>query len=244
MSKNSFILYADYLQKVDWLTDEQLGILFRAILCHENGEDMPIEDGAVKGAYMFIVSDLDKHRAEYEKKCEARSEAGKKGGRPKANETEEKQTKAKKANAFTTKQTLTTKADNDNENDNDIFPKGNNIYTAVVNSLNLHAGTMFSPKSDATKRLIDARLHDGYDFADFDKVIETKCIEWKGTEMEKFLRPQTLFGTKFESYLQQKPVKRKQQAFDERTYNAGELEELVPNALDEALKELDDAATA
>lgn len=242
MKKNSFILYADYLEKVDWLTDEQMGMLFRAILLHENGEEADIQDGAVKGAYMFIVSDLDKNRAEYEKQCKARSEAGKQGGRPKANESKEKQAKANKANAFQKKQVQANKPDNDN--DNDIFPKGNNIYTAVVNSLNLHAGTMFSAKSEATKRLIDARLHDGYDFADFDKVIETKCKEWKGTEMEKFLRPQTLFGTKFEAYLNQKSVKPKGQAFDERTYNAGELESLVPNALDEVLKELDDAATA
>ena len=39
---------------------------------------------------------------------------------------------------------------------------------------------------------------------DFKKVIDTKAAEWLGTDMEKFLRPQTLFGSKFESYLNQK----------------------------------------
>ena len=38
---------------------------------------------------------------------------------------------------------------------------------------------------------------------DFENVIEKKCAAWKGTEMEQYLRPETLFGTKFESYLNQ-----------------------------------------
>jgi hypothetical protein len=35
-------------------------------------------------------------------------------------------------------------------------------------------------------------------------VIDNKVIEWKGSEMAKYIRPETLFGTKFESYLNQK----------------------------------------
>ena len=42
---------------------------------------------------------------------------------------------------------------------------------------------------------------------DFYTVIDKKCNEWLGTEMERYLRPQTLFGTKFESYLNQNIVK-------------------------------------
>ena len=38
---------------------------------------------------------------------------------------------------------------------------------------------------------------------DFKTVIDKKSLEWMGTEREKYLRPQTLFGTKFESYLNQ-----------------------------------------
>ena len=36
---------------------------------------------------------------------------------------------------------------------------------------------------------------------DFKAVIDYKVSEWKGTKMEDYLRPETLFGTKFESYL-------------------------------------------
>jgi hypothetical protein len=40
---------------------------------------------------------------------------------------------------------------------------------------------------------------------DFKRVIDIKAAEWLGTENDQYLRPQTLFGTKFEGYLNQKP---------------------------------------
>ena len=63
-------------------------------------------------------------------------------------------------------------------------------------------------KVKQTKAKIDARLNEGYTLDDFIVVIEKKVFEWKNTDMEKYLRPETLFGSKFESYLNQ-PVKKK-----------------------------------
>ena len=48
---------------------------------------------------------------------------------------------------------------------------------------------------------IKARLSEGFTIEDFKTVIDKKCAEWLGTDYEQYLRPQTLFGTKFESYL-------------------------------------------
>ena len=45
--------------------------------------------------------------------------------------------------------------------------------------------------------------------SDFETVIKKKYNEWKGTEFEKFLRPSTLFGTKFEEYLNQQETMKK-----------------------------------
>lgn len=78
------------------------------------------------------------------------------------------------------------------------------IYTAVVDYLNQKAGTKYRASSAKTKTLIHARAADGFTLADFQTVIDKKCAEWIGTEWEKFLRPETLFGTKFESYLNAK----------------------------------------
>ena len=35
------------------------------------------------------------------------------------------------------------------------------------------------------------------------EAIDKKVAEWQGTDMSKFIRPQTLFGTKFDGYLNQ-----------------------------------------
>lgn len=241
---DSFIFYASFYEALQEIDDPAVRLaVYDAIASYAlTGQEPNLKDFQA-ALFRLIKPQIDANNR--------RREDGAKGGRPKkekpmVSKDEEKEKPMVSESAKTEKPVVSENSENKkpNVNANANANVNANIYKAVVNSLNLHAGTMFSAKSDATKRLIDARLHDGYDFADFDKVIETKCKEWKGTEMEKFLRPQTLFGTKFESYLQQKPVKRKQQAFDERTYNAGELESLVPNALDEVLKELDDAATA
>lgn len=73
----------------------------------------------------------------------------------------------------------------------------------IVDYLNETVGTNYKPSSGYIKSLIKARLNDGFTVDDFKTVIYKKAKEWQGTEMEKYIRPQTLFGTKFESYLNQ-----------------------------------------
>lgn len=59
---------------------------------------------------------------------------------------------------------------------------------------------------DKTKRLLLARFKEGYTLEDFKQVIDIKTAEWKdGPEFSKYLRPETLFGSKFDGYLNQKP---------------------------------------
>lgn len=78
------------------------------------------------------------------------------------------------------------------------------IYIKVIQHLNEKAGTRYKPSSSKTKTCIHARLAEGFTLDDFYMVIDKKCAEWIGTEWEKFLRPETLFGTKFEGYLNSK----------------------------------------
>lgn len=51
------------------------------------------------------------------------------------------------------------------------------------------------------QKFIRARWKEGYRLNDFKTVIDNKFLTWKGTEWEKYLRPSTLFGTKFDEYL-------------------------------------------
>ena len=80
----------------------------------------------------------------------------------------------------------------------------NNIYSRVVTYLNEKAGTHYKPTTAKTKTVINARIAEGFKIDDFISVIDKKCYEWKNTEFERYLRPETLFGTKFEGYLNAK----------------------------------------
>lgn len=75
------------------------------------------------------------------------------------------------------------------------------IIYSVVSYLNEKAGTRYKASSEKTKSHIRARLAEKFTLEDFKTVIDKKCSEWIGTEYEKYLRPETLFGTKFEGYL-------------------------------------------
>lgn len=74
---------------------------------------------------------------------------------------------------------------------------------SVVDYLNITLHTKYRYNSAFTKH-INARLDEGYTCDDFFEVIDSKYEEWHDTDMEKYLRPDTLFGTKFEIYLNQK----------------------------------------
>lgn len=76
-----------------------------------------------------------------------------------------------------------------------------NLYSQVVSHLNEKAGTFYRATAARTKKVIHARLAEGFTLEDFVTVIDKKSAEWMGTDWEKFLRPETLFGPKFESYL-------------------------------------------
>ncbi|KND05483.1 replication protein [Bacillus paralicheniformis] len=78
-------------------------------------------------------------------------------------------------------------------------------YKLIIDLLNKVAGTKYRHTTSKTRAFIKSRWNEGNRFDDFKHVILVKCEEWRGTDMDKYLRPQTLFGTNFENYLNQKP---------------------------------------
>lgn len=90
----------------------------------------------------------------------------------------------------------------------DIEEDKDNIYSQVVSHLNEKAGTKYRASGAKTQKVIHARVAEGFTLEDFMAVIDKKTAEWMGTEWEKFLRPETLFGPKFESYLNQNATKK------------------------------------
>ena len=84
-------------------------------------------------------------------------------------------------------------------------------YQEVVEYLNQKTGKNFKHTSKVTQRHIRARLAEGFTISDFKQVIDKKCSDWlRDQKMKEYLRPETLFGTKFESYLNSKTTTTKQ----------------------------------
>lgn len=102
------------------------------------------------------------------------------------------------------------------DNKDSPIKDSNNIYSQVIDYLNSKAGKSFKYTTKKTQDLIKARLADGFKKEEFFKVIDNKVKEWQGTEYEKYLRPETLFGNKFEGYLNQGVNKK---SYEERKGN-------------------------
>ena len=84
-------------------------------------------------------------------------------------------------------------------------------YQEVVEYLNQKTGKNFKHTSKVTQRHIRARFAEGFTVSDFKQVIDKKCSDWlRDQKMKEYLRPETLFGTKFESYLNSKTTTTKQ----------------------------------
>lgn len=71
----------------------------------------------------------------------------------------------------------------------------------IVSYLNTSVNKKFKETTAKTKSLIISRFKDGFSINDFKKVIDVKNHQWYGTDLAKYLRPETLFGNKFEGYL-------------------------------------------
>lgn len=79
-------------------------------------------------------------------------------------------------------------------------------FKEIVEYLNQIANTRYQWTSKATQRHIQARFKEKYTLQDFYTVIDYKVSEWKDDKkMQQYIRPETLFGTKFEGYLNQAP---------------------------------------
>ncbi|MBU3137702.1 conserved phage C-terminal domain-containing protein [Clostridium gasigenes] len=107
-----------------------------------------------------------------------------------------------KQNSFSNEEA---KASNDNRNSGSEKP----LYHYVIEYLNMRCGTNYNVTTVKNQKLINARIKEGYGLEDFQNIISAKANEWLDSDMEKYLRPETLFGTKFEGYVNEFNMNRK-----------------------------------
>lgn len=119
-SKDSFILYTDYKQHIELLTDEEAGQLFRALFEFVEAGTIPPFTGQLKMCFSFISAQIRRDKEKYIDICNKRAEAGRIGG---------KQKQANLANANCDKQKQANLTDNVTVNapDSDTDTVKNNI---------------------------------------------------------------------------------------------------------------------
>ena len=175
MAKNSFVLYHNYRDSLEDLTDEQVGKLFRAIFDYEIDKKEPNFTGELKIAFRFIKKDLDINADKYESICERNRTNGAKGGRPRnpKNPVGFSKTKKNPKNPDEPK-----KPDNVNEYDND------NEYDYNIDYDNIEESKKESKEKENNNLVSHARTHErmSYDdiFRDFgvEPILKDVLIEF------------------------------------------------------------------
>jgi hypothetical protein len=202
--KNSFVIYTDYMEQVELLTMEQRGILFTSIMAYASEKELPDMDGMTKMAFSFIKATMDRDMEKYRQTVEKRKEAGKLGGRPKADGSSEKQSKAKKANGFSEKQDKAKKPDNDSVNDNDnVNVNDKKTYTCAFEAL-WDAYPRKKEKAMAYKQYL-ARLNNGFSEDELMTAVKRYAEECRKNKTEqRYIKQGATFlgpNTPFEDYL-------------------------------------------
>ena len=190
-TKKSFVLYADFAETAHKLGDADAGKLFKMILDHANGEDITTNNLLLEIAFVPIKLQMDRDAAKWQKTREARSEAGKKGGRPsnqaeanKANASFVKQSKANKAVTVNGTVTVTgTVNDTEKESKSDIHCV-ENLHARLIKLLAPHAlRTELNIKEGASFKKIKTpiREHDMELLEDFYRQDKSKTfnLTWK-----------------------------------------------------------------
>lgn len=86
--KKSFLMYLDWRQHLEMLTDDDRGRLLISLFDYAETGVLPELEGMPKMAFSFMRAQLDRDAEKYEEKCRVNRENGAKGGRPPKQETE------------------------------------------------------------------------------------------------------------------------------------------------------------
>lgn len=230
--KDNFLLKKSHQEIFNELSKEEAGELIKGIFQYVNTGESGLS-GVLNAVFIPIKNFIDENEKKYQVICERNKQNGLNGGRPKREEKEENsknpvgysglENETQKTQMVILGQNphisyITNNIDNNLEEigygeEKPLLVTGEagslvEITKKVIEHLNTTTGAKFRSSSKATQSKIKARLNEGYTLNDFIVVIDKKYNEWKNTEFEKYLCPETLFGTKFEKYLNQREIKK------------------------------------
>lgn len=99
--------------------------------------------------------------------------------------------------------------ENKKDNNKEISSSTSAILKDVLNLFNEYEGyeRYHVNNEQDTVEILD-KVNKGYDFEEFKKVFKKKLSEWGCSEkMKSFIRPKTLYGSRFEQYLKESEIK-------------------------------------
>lgn len=241
--RDSVVFYRSFYEAVKDLPPEAFKESVQAILDYGLDDKPPDKQGTIAHTVFSLVRpQIDANNRRFKNGCKGGKEPNQTRTKPEPNCNQTVTKPEPNRNQDGTKAEPKEKGERRKEkgeiNNKTIMPpptsRGRPAYQygEVVDYLNLRAGTRYRSTSEDTRKHIRARIDEGYTLEDFKAVIDHKVAEWKGTEWEKFLRPSTLFGSKFEGYLNQREEQKqaKKTAFSnflERDYDKDLMESLV-----------------
>ena len=222
--KDNFLLKKSHQEIFNELSDEEAGKLIKGIFQYVNTENSGL-NGILNAVFIPIKNYIDENEKKYEVICERNRQNGLNGGRPKKEEKQnpvgydglEKETQKTQMDilganthiSYITNHKLNNNLEKEGYGEEKplIASEGSSLLETtkeIISYLNEVTKSKFKYSSKATQSKINARLNEGYILDDFIAVIDKKWVEWQNTDFEKYMCPETLFGTKFEKYLNQK----------------------------------------
>ena len=208
---NILILLGDYVA-VRNFSNTDAGKLFHTICRYALGENIGDIEDKIKVAFNFFKVRLDKNRKNWEETRIERKKAGRLGGLAKqANANFAKQNEQTLANlpvnvSDSVSDSVSVNDINNNVSVYDIKKKASpsDAIITILEDLNKRTKSKkgFSPLAQCNQNLIKARMSEGFTVENFITVNEKKVKQWlHDPEMSKYLRPATLYGNKFDGYL-------------------------------------------
>ncbi len=212
----AFLFYpSDFLTGTMFMSNEQIGIYIR-LLCsqHQHGGiiDKISFNSLTNGNDLLVSKFIETETGFYNERLTIEMEKRNKKSNNMSQTARDVWAKRK-----LDKNTIVQKSDTivlqmDNNSNTEVKEKDtfviqtvnrNRDINIIIDYLNKVCGTNYKKGIDKTIKLITARLNENFTIDDFKIVIDNKFNEWNvDAKMKPYLRPETLFGTKFESYLQ------------------------------------------
>lgn len=204
-----FMLYFDYREHLELLTDEERGRLLTALFEYAEHGAVPELSGASKMAFSFIRSQIDRDFARYRERCERNRENGKRGGKPKQtdrlqsvpNADEDNPDQANKAN--TKKKEKKNTKENTNTSINPLTPledSSPSLLEAVNEWLCYKQERKEGYKPTGLKSLVTSIRKHAEQYGDeavAALIGECMAAGWKGIIWERLKTPQAKTGSRF-----------------------------------------------